>query len=308
MNCKKCGYPLTENDQFCKNCGASVNEVNAQNNVGNLANEVNAQNNVGNLTNEVNAQDEFNQEISPILKSTPMQEQSINNYQQPMNGYQSNHSPQPIYNQRPKNNNAKPILIGIGVAVLGAIVLFLVLGKSNTGEILGTGSKNNDGSIVNTNSTYKVKFKGFTFKIPTNLVYEQKEDYIIVGNEEDTWATMIEVFKGSFNQLQANKSQIQSNYQRQGYIASEAIEKTLQGVNYITVELSKNGANYLIGYAKANSMNVIVIDAFNIDNEFDYDLLKKMSSIISTAEFDDTTNNISTFEKIDMRGISELAQ
>ena len=29
MNCKTCGSPLTENDQFCKTCGAAVNAQNA---------------------------------------------------------------------------------------------------------------------------------------------------------------------------------------------------------------------------------------------------------------------------------------
>ena len=27
MNCKVCGSPITENDQFCKNCGAAVNSI-----------------------------------------------------------------------------------------------------------------------------------------------------------------------------------------------------------------------------------------------------------------------------------------
>ncbi len=31
MNCKKCNAPLSENDQFCKNCGTPVNEANNQN-------------------------------------------------------------------------------------------------------------------------------------------------------------------------------------------------------------------------------------------------------------------------------------
>ena len=34
MNCKKCGAPLTAGDQFCKNCGQSVNGP-VQNNVNN---------------------------------------------------------------------------------------------------------------------------------------------------------------------------------------------------------------------------------------------------------------------------------
>ena len=30
MNCKKCGYPLTQDDIFCRNCGELVNTQNEQ--------------------------------------------------------------------------------------------------------------------------------------------------------------------------------------------------------------------------------------------------------------------------------------
>ena len=41
MNCKKCGFQLTENDQFCKNCGTPVENTSVQNNNGGFVNQQN---------------------------------------------------------------------------------------------------------------------------------------------------------------------------------------------------------------------------------------------------------------------------
>lgn len=277
MNCKKCGTPLMENDQFCKNCGAAVNETNAQETIL-----------VGG---------------EPI--NNVMSEQPLNNYQQPTNNYMNGYNPQAMYNQSPKNNSTKFVLIGLGLVIVVGLALFLlfVFGKNNNSEMANGGS-----SLVNNKSTYTVNFKGFTFKVPTDLIYEPMGDYLLLGNEADTWAANIEVVKGSYDKVLSNKNKMQAVYQQNGYIASSAVEKKIGGVDFVTIELSKNGQNALLGLSKANSMYVFGLTAVNIDNEYDYDILKTVSTIFSSAEYTGETNNMSTFEKVDMSVISALAQ
>lgn len=313
MNCKKCGAPLAENDIFCKNCGAAVNEMNAQNNIGGVQSTSN--------------QNEFNNVQQPINNGLGVEQ--LNNYQQPMNNYNNSYNYQPLYNQPPKNNNTKFILLGICIAVVlvvGIILIYVFVGKDNS-EISGDGSnntgtttgennnsgtttddnKNDDSSSVNNTSNYTVKFKGFTFKIPTNLVYETEIDSILLGDEDGTWATYIEVIEGSYNQILSNKNQLQTIYQQQGYSANPAVEKNIGGVNFLTLEISKSGYNALLGFSKANSMYLFGTTTYNLDNEYDYEVLKTISSILSSAEFNSEANNMSTFEKVDMSGISGLA-
>jgi len=294
MNCKKCGAPLVENDQFCKSCGAAVNETSAQNNLGG--------------SQPTFTQSEFGGTQQPM--NNGMGGQPMNNYQQPTNSYMNSYNSQPMYNQPQKSNNTKFILIGIGVAVAVVVVAILIfaLGGNNNNSGGNYGGTNDGGSTINNKSTYTVNFKGFTFKIPTDLVYETQADSILLGDEDGTWASYIEVIEGSYNQLLSNKNQLQGIYQQQGFTSSAAVTKTVGGLDFITLEISKGGQNALLGLAKANSMNVFGITAYTQANDFDYDLLETVSSILKTAEFNNATNNMSGFEKVDMSGISGLAQ
>lgn len=286
MNCKKCGFQLTENDQFCKNCGTPVDNMSVQNNNEGLNSQGYSQSN---------------------MQQQSMSQQSMNNYSQPaiqQPSWTSGYNAQPI-RQTPKNSNAKFIIIGIiaAIAIVGIIVAISAVGGNKLNNSGGGSSV-----INNSNSSYTVKFNGFTFKIPTNLVYETQSDSIILGDEDGTWAACIEVCKGYYSKVLSNKGELQGRYQSIGYTSSAAVEKTIGGMSFITLELSKDGTNSLFGITKANSMNLFGVTAYNIDNEYDYTLLEKISSILSTAEYNDDTNNISIFEKPDMSGIADLAK
>lgn len=292
MNCKRCGYVLTDNDQFCKNCGAAVYNTSAQNN------------NVGLGNSQTQNYTQSN------MQQQSISQQSMNNYSQPamqQPNWASGYNGQPI-NQIPKNNNTKFIIIGIIVAVVivGVIVAISVFGSNKSNN---SGTNNGGSSVVNnSNSNYTVRFNGFTFKVPTNLVYEAQTDALILADEEGTWVASIEVIEGSYSQVLSRKSQLQSLYQSMGYTSSVAVEKTIGGMPFITLEISKSGVNALLGVAKANSMNLFGITVYNKDNTYDYKLLETISSVLSSAEYTGATNNISAFEKTDMSGIAGLAK
>lgn len=279
MDCKKCGTPLEENDQFCKNCGAPVNGVSAQTN----------------------------------------------------------------YGPAPKNSTLKFVLVFLGIAIIVAAIIISVAiftgdkdkddeddddvttSKKKTeivtkddedeDEDIKVEDEDEDEEIVvkpTTKSTYTVKSNGFTFKIPTDLVYEtivdEEIEAIAIGDEENTWMATIAPFEGSYNQLVINKSQLQSAMIQQGYTASAAVEKTYGGVPFIIVEGSISGQNILFAYAKANSMYTYSITVMSIDNEFDYDVLETVAGILNTAEFSTETTNMEAVKGLDLSVISDLAK
>lgn len=292
MNCKKCGSPLAENDQFCKNCGETVNSQST---------------NIGGQT------------PASMPNTNNLNQQNMNttqpNYSNNMNSNQqgwANYNNAPMYNNQPMNKpsgNGKYIAIGFAIIVgiiAIVVVVSMVMNKDNNNSLTGGGSS----SVTQPSKTnYKVAFKGFTFEIPDNFVYEEDNGTLMIGNEEGTWAAILELEQGSFSQLKANKSQLQSLMQQSGYTASIASEKNLGGVDFITLEISASGQNAIAALAKANSMYFIGVTAMNQDNEFDYKLLETIAPIVKSAQYNgNTTNNISGNTKIDMSAISGLAK
>ena len=294
MNCKKCGSILTANDQFCKGCGTPVS--------------------VASVTNP-GVNQTLNSSVSTPQNSMNYQTHTTNNAgmgqasSQPL--YNNSYNTQPNYNKIPqqKNNNILFIILGV-VIVVAIFAAILIVGMLNNKDKNGNLTENNNPEINQTenSSTYKVILDGFELKIPDNLVFEEDDEGLMIGDEDGTWVAQLIISQGSFAQLKTNKNQLQSLLQQQGMTSSAAQLKTLKNVEFITMEVTSSGQNAIMAMAKANSMYFVAITAFDIDNEFNYTILETVAPIISSISISDKTSNMEIGTNINFDSISELAK
>lgn len=298
MFCIKCGASLTNEDLFCRACGAPVDKKSSGN--------------VG--------------------------EQSFNNSS--VGSGTTNTVVRSVHRKKKKSDPITNIMIAVcGLVVVASVVIIVVLitkgGQSS--EIKFNGDYNdssdkqnidNSSSIDNNQSvngntnnntnnsnpklvdyeSFAVKFRGYTFRIPTNIVYETLNNSILLEDENGTWSTYIEVLDGSYDVIQSQKNELQMIYQNQGFASSSPSEKNINGVNFITLEVSKGGNNALLGISNASATHFFGATVYDNKNSFDYNILNIISKILGSATYSNDTNNISSFENIDMSEISDIAK
>ena len=362
MNCKNCGFPLDENDRFCKNCGAAVENKTVQNlgvlnNGENSMSTFNNKNGVAPNSNEVlfssqNVSQSFENSqningggvnlssvLSNIDNSVEMKS-SLNNeegnrvaFQNQSNGnvntmsnytnsnnvsYQTvsgninnqlnrnNANLQNVYIPTSKKNNSNIVIFIIIGLIVAALIFVGILSFTTLKDKIFASSGTGTNSGLTSGANYKVAYKGFTFNIPDNYVYELTDSGLVIGNELDTWAIYIDVETGSFEQIKAGKSLLQGTFQKEGYTSSVAKELTYGGVDYVVLELSKGGTNAIVAYAKLNSMYCIGALAYKVDNSFDYSLLEELAPIVASATYSNSTSNLRSDMEIDMSVIKDI--
>ena len=271
MFCKKCGSKLSENEKFCSNCGVEISNQNST---------------------EVNTEKESVSNISS----------SQNNYGQNIGQNHNN-----------TNNNIIYIVIGIAVVAFIALILLVFILLSNKNKTVDPVDPGNVVDPVVTPTTtnyYKVNYKDFTFKIPEDMIYDINGEQFMLGDEDGTWMAYLNVVDGSFNQVKNNKSVLQNYFQQNGYSSTAAEVKNINGVEFVTLELTSGGESVIAAYTKLNSMKVAYFVAFNQNYTIDYDLLKKLAPIVSNAVYSDSTFNMEIPSKFNfnMNEISEFAK
>lgn len=319
MNCKKCGYPLSAEDQFCKNCGTAVNlqgginsnqGVNTQTQpIGQSINEIPVQNNIT-QSNPINMEQPVNTQMNTQTQQMGQAYSNTqDNIQQPINNQQMNYSNTQSswsnsynsvdYNQQKPNNKKKLIIIGAIVLVVVILVVVLILVFTN---------KDNDGGAIGNVSTYTVNYSDFELSIPDNLLFEYSDGSLLLADQEETWVARMDIIEGTYSQLQSNVNRIQATLQQQGLNSTNIKEQNLGGVDYITMELSYQGQNEIAGFTSINSMYIAVIEAYSVDNDFNFDILEQIAPVISSAKYNAGTNNISINSTLDLDAIGQLAK
>lgn len=250
--------------------------------------------------NQMNTQPGFNTmtNMAPINNMVPNNMTPMNNQiPQPMtpppammNGMNQPLNIGPMGTITPaKNSSSKYILIGVAVAVVILVGLFLI----------GSNNKLDDGTDIgktgeeeNKIPTYNVNLSGFTFKVPQTYIYEVSNGYLMMTDESDSWIIRLSVQKASYETLKTNKAQLKPSAEKKGYKAEVAEVKTISGTELIKFNFEANGVKYNGAYTKLNSMYLTTVEGFNQDNTYDEALLSKAIEIVKTAEYTGQTANM----------------
>lgn len=179
-------------------------------------------------------------------------------------------------------------------AVVFAVMLVMTgCGKNETKD---EGKTTDSGNVVPQSQTtvYKVNYNNFTFSIPEDLMYEQKTSGLEIGDKAGTWAVQLATLAGNFEQLKNNKGQLQPYFQSKGYTSKAAEVKTVQGKEFITVELQTQGYNMLGIYGKLNPTTLFWAVGMNSNNEIDYTILDKIAPIIDSAVYSEPAKGMAT--------------
>ena len=268
-----------------------------------------------------------------------------NNYSQSSENVQTGNYEQPNSNVQPKNQPKKPnnggnggivkicviLVIVVAIVAVIALVLFTVLSDKDssddkedkkrssaiTNEDSGSGTTNDiddpeepEEPVNPSSSSYKVNYGGFRFYIPDNLIYQITAQSLNVGDAAGTWAAAIDVQTVSFEQLKQNINSLKSSFTQtlSAYNPkiSDAVLETVDGVEFIVLEVEMAGTNELLACTGLNSMNAACLEIANENNDFDRSILKQLAPIFKTAEYLDGADGIKLKGKIDANDLEAI--
>ena len=209
-------------------------------------------------------------------------------------------------NNYTQTNNNKLIIIISLIVIIGIIAVFSIIFIPKLFE------KNNTQTTANNNevtSTYKIVFNNYTFTIPEDYIYEITDDSFLIEKKDRTFKSQFWFVNGTFNQLKANRSALQSKFQQNGFNAKAAELKTIGRDEVVTIELEMAGKNVLGAYIKIDSMNFMWVSIMNQNNTIDYDLLNSVVPIVVNATSNNGANSIEKSDfSFNISDISNLDQ
>ena len=179
------------------------------------------------------------------------------------------------------------------IAALLILLVYLTVGvdkKDNSSNEPTTEENQPTEVAVNTTT---LSLGNYSFKVPTEYVYKYVSNRLQISDNK-TWVGSIQIVNGNYNTIKIQKSLIKNNFQKAGYASNDPQIKTINGVEWIVVEINVNGKIHVVGYTKAGASEVFGIEVANTTGTADYNALEKVNTIIKSASSNGSTTNMST--------------
>lgn len=180
--------------------------------------------------------------------------------------------------------------------------------SNNTGNNTTTPNQN----TTKPDSTYTAELGGFELYVPDKLLYQvdTATNNLSITNQEDSWVVSIQIIEGSYQNIKQKKATLKSAFlQQQSSLSnpevSDAKVETINGVEYILLEVSADGENGIVAYTQLNSKYSAAIVAMS-EEDFDRTPLKEVAPIFSTANFTGKTSNIKANTEINMDEVQKI--
>ena len=250
MNCPNCGREITSNK--CPYCGYEqiVNNYTTQNNLNNQ-----------------------NVETLQMNEQTPVETEAVTtNDTKVVNTNVQVESQIPNKGESPKHSIAPYLVV---VPVILAIVVATTY--------YFTKMKLDKPPVERKIST--VYLDGYTYKLPEPLRYSIEENRLIITNKEKNYRLIILPTNNTYAQYKAKVKALQKLYTTQGYKVKKPQTKTFSKVEYLTMEMAKDGRNYLLTITEGANANSYVIVIETGSNNIDYSILEDMTEVIESITY-----------------------
>ena len=175
--------------------------------------------------------------------------------------------------------------------------------KNNTSKNNTTNNSTNNSSgnttvtpsSNNSSSSYTVAVGDFVIKVPDTYIYETSADTIAIVDEEETMLIQMAIKEAPYSTVVTKKDEIASKMRETGATVTNVQEKTINGTQCLTYEVSESGENYIYAVIRVNSMYSAVCVLMNADyTTYDYNILEKAVQIAITAEKSSSTTTTTT--------------
>lgn len=180
-----------------------------------------------------------------------------------------------------------------------------------TNNTIGNTTTNNKPNNKKPTSTYTVNLGEFELYVPDHLVYQvdTTSNSMMLGNEDDTWIVQFAVYTLPYDLLKQTGDMLKSTAEQQFADSNTTISdpyiETIDGVEYIIIEVTDGDETMLIAYTQLNSTYSAMI-MVSSEDDLGKEALKEISPIFSTANYVGEASHIEANTNVNMSDIKKI--
>ncbi len=177
-----------------------------------------------------------------------------------------------------KKNKANTIMIFV------IVILFLIIGYRFGSHYFYTHDSNatNSKEVVFDEETTEIEVHSLVFKVPKNLIVENRVDYFTVQDPNKLFAARVMIEYFNFDEVYNNYTHLTGN-KLESY-NGKATQEKYGDKEYVVVPAASRLSKKLIAFTKGNDEKMIIVFLINKKNTYDYKMMEKFAEIINTVE------------------------